>query len=224
VWPHSFVLALGGDEVCVGSDDAQLVQRFAPWTVDRPGGLVDFGVELHPIPAAPRAPRALPNLRHGSSYLAAAPDPAVLVDGLARILGACARPPAAGEFMLRAVPVVTADGVELMTPDEVSGGSYRQLSRRGRRPLLVDRVAIDALAGTARIAAPLATDEPDLVLPITRLHIDGEPPAADASAAAHVARLAPRLPATGLADTRADLEALAMLLQRVAPTYTGQPR
>lgn len=220
MWPHSFVLALGDGEVCVGSDDEHLVQRFAPWIVDRPGGLVDFGVELHPIPAGPRMPRALPNLRHGSAHLAAAPDASVLVDGLARILGACARLPGPGEFLLCAVPVVGAKGVELMTPGEVSGGSYRQMARRGRRPLLVDRVAIDPVAATARIAAPLDADEADLVLPITRLHVDGEAPAAD-SLAAQVARLAPRLPATRLDDAASDLAALADLLQRVAPHYIG---
>ncbi len=224
MWPHSFVLALDGDEVCVGTDDADLVRRFAPWAVDRPDGLVDYGIELHPVPAGPRMPRVLPNLRHGSDYLVAAPDPEVLADGLARILAASARPVAEHEVLLGAVPVVHGDAVELMTPMEVSRGSYRQLARRGRRPVLVDRVAIDPIAGTARIPAPLDSDEADMVLPIRSLRVDGEAPDGSPSTATHVARLAPRLLSTGVDETAADLVALATLLHRLPPDYTGSTR
>ena len=224
MWPHSLVLELGGEEVCVGSDDEHLLGRLAPWAVDRPGGLVDYGVELHPIPAPPRMPRVLPNLRHGSSYLAAAPDEAVLVDGLLRILGACANGPAPGEFMFGAVPVVNGDGVELMTTREVSNGSYRQLARRGRQPLLVDRVAIDPVACTARIAGPLGAADAELVLPIRALRADGEAPAGPESLAHLAARLAPRLLATAPDDASADLESLVTLVQRVPLDFTGPAR
>ncbi len=160
MWLHSFVIGIGDLAVCVGTDDDDLAAALAPWVVDAPATLVDFGAELHPRETPRGIARTLPNLRRGSNWIASAPAADPVRDGLLRILGALAEQPVPGEFRLAAVPVLRDGAVDLLTVDEVAHGSYRRLSRGGATPLLVDRVSIDPEALTVRIAAPLGSGQP----------------------------------------------------------------
>jgi hypothetical protein len=220
VWLHSFVIGIGGLAVCVGTDDDGLAAALSPWVIDAPATLVDFGAQLHPPPAARGSARVHPNLRHGSDWIASAPDPAVVREGFLRILGALAGEPAPGEFRLAAVPSVRDGAVDLLTVPEVSHGSYRRLSRGGSKLLLVDRVDVDPAALTVRIAAPLGSSDPPLVWPLRSWHTVPLGPSPDAPLTLVVASAAPRLVADA-ATGAAALDGLLRLVQQLRPERVG---
>lgn len=222
MWLHSFVIGIGDLAVCVGTDDDAIVDALAPWVIDEPATLVDFGVQLHPRPTARGVARTHPNLRHGSDWIASAPDPQVVSDGLMRILGALAAEPAEGEFRLAAVPSLRNGAVDLLTVHEVAHGSYRQLSRGGAKVVVVDRVDIDPERLTVRIAAPLGSGEQPTVLPLRSWRIGPNAPEPGAPPSAVVAAMARRvLPNAGTGPTT--LGGLVRLVERLAPEPAGHP-
>lgn len=227
MWPHSFVVGVGGISVCIGTDDPDLVASLAPWCIDEatdlaePVDLYDYGIELHPAqPDARGVPRVMPNLRHGSDRLATVPDEGPLVDGLLRILGGLEAERVDGEFALSGVPLVCDDGVHLLTVEEMKHGSYRRFAADGAMPLLVDRVWVDPDALTVRVAAPLGSGRPAEVLPLRAWNIAPYGVGPDAPTAELVAAAASRVavvPDTDPREPSAMLLGLARLVQHLRP-------
>ena len=215
MWPHSIVIGVGDTAVCVGTDDAHLIAALAPWVIDEPAELVDYGAQLLP-PAAPRGqPRALANLRHGSDWLASSPDPGPIREGFLRILGAVANATGPAEICLSGVPLLRDGAINLAAPDEAAHASARLLSRDGQQPLLVDSVIIDTEQLQVTVAGTLDGQQPPMTAALHEWRVSGLDPTM--TVAEVVARVAPRLRSRDVRHAVGGLHALAQLVRRLPP-------
>lgn len=245
MWPHSLVLGLGRTAVCVGTDDHDLAAHLAPWAITEPAELVDLAAELHPTsPVDGRSARPMANLRRGSDWLAATPDPGPVRDGLLRILATIAADGIAADtiaadddmrgasrrMMLAGVPSIRDGAVDLLALAQVATGSYRRLAAAADRLPLVDRVVVDVDALTVHVAAPLGRPGDNTAgeaWPLRSWRVDppllppnGDDSGDDGRVAHKVAALAPLLDVVGVpgrGGPHGALSALACLLERLPP-------
>ena len=215
MWPHSVVIGVGDTAVCVGTDDSHLVDALAPWIIEEPAELFDYGAQLLPPPAPRGQPRALANLRHGSDWLASSPDPAPIREGLLRVLGGIADREGAGEIRLAGVPLMDGATINVAAPEEAAHASVRQLSRGGRLPLLVDGVIIDTERLLVRVSGALDGSHPPIVAPLREWRAANLDPLMNLAQV--VAALAPRLRNRDTQHAVEGLRALAQLVRKLPP-------
>jgi len=159
VWPLSFVLGVGETAVTIGTDSPSILEQLAPWRIDEPAALVDFGLELTPAqPEERSAPRLLPNLRHGSDRIAQCDRPEVLSESLRRILGGFAAPPTTTQLRVRGATLVRKGIAYLVPLSNLSSLSYRWLQRHGFDAFYVPSARLDAATVELVIDAELGSE------------------------------------------------------------------
>jgi hypothetical protein len=229
--------------VCVGTDDHDLAAYLAPWAIIEPAELVDLAAELHPrSPADGNGARMMANLRRGSDWVAATPDPGPVGDGLLRILAAIAADDIAADdmrgagrrVMLAGVPSIRDGAVDLLPPAQLATGSYRRLAAAADRLSLVDRVVVDVDSLTVQVATPLGRPGDSTaaeVWPLRSWRVDlpmtpldtGDERGDGGHVAQTVAALAPLLDVVGVPGhdghrgPHGALSALARLIERMPP-------
>ena len=159
MWPYSFVIAVNGTVLTIGTDDQELMEHLRPWVVPEPSSLVDFGLQAHPPqPENRAAPRLLPSLKHGSDVLARSDDVDLLRTALLRMITASTNPTPVGMIRVSGA-VLERDGLGYVVPEgNLRSFSYRALARQGivvhpGLSVLIDAsnaaVHLDAAHGTA---------------------------------------------------------------------------
>ena len=167
MWPHSFVIAVNGTVLTIGTDDQELMEHLRPWVVPEPSSLVDFGLQAHPPqPENRAAPRLLPSLKHGSDVLARSDDVDLLRTALLRMITASTNPTPVGMIRVSGA-VLERDGGAYVVPEgNLRSFSYRALARQGVLAHPGQSVLLDASDGTVQLDVALGSTDSARRLPL----------------------------------------------------------
>lgn len=190
MWPHSIAVGVGHTAVVVGTDDALLIAELDPWRVEVDRAVVDLVLESTPEqPEQRSAPRVLPNLRHGSTRIAASSNVAMLRNALLRMLGAYADVHAEGYLRLPGMLLVREGRGTLVPLESARLVGPRQFERMGFEPQYSQSVLIDVAAGDAIVDAPLGASGAQFRVPLDVVWLFHRAPDIAVSRAVQVARV-----------------------------------
>lgn len=222
MWPHSFVIAVNGTLLTIGTDDPDFLGYLRPWVVDEQSALVDFGLQSRPPqPENRAAPRLLPSLKHGSDVLARSDDVDLLRAALLRMITAATTPTPAGMIRVSGA-VLERDGGAYVVPEgNLRSFSYRALARQGVLAHPGQSVLLDTSDGTVQLDVALGSTESARRLPLRAWLFNHREPAVPTTVGEDVARVLANLWGDGQTEHLPEqlLASAASLVLRVRPRY-----
>lgn len=223
MWPHRIALGVGKTAVVVGTDAPELIDLLETWRIDDVGGLVDYGIELHPRAPDHRGPRPLGALQHGLTCVVRSSDAGQLTRVLLRMLASHTRPAGEGQVRLALMPVERNGVAVLVAPALLAGVSDRRLEARGIEAVRTISSLVDTRVARVLVDPPLGSAERPRDLALGGWWLPASDPDSTLSPGHAVAEVMQVALDVSVDNARATLAGVADLLQRVPASTAPEP-